>query len=142
MSKKLIIMSGPSGAGKSTYVKENYSEGVICSADRYFEELAMLNQTSYEEEFQPYLLAKAHQFCWWQFIHAIKVMDEPLVVIDNTNTQKWEFENYEFLAELEGYEVERVVVPFDPDKAEVYHSRNKHGVPLEVIERQIRDFEY
>jgi predicted kinase len=140
--KQLKIMRGIPGSGKTTYVKENYPEAVICSADNYFEEVAELNSTSYEEEFKPWLAGKAHQHCWGSFIHAVEVMDEPLVVVDNTNISHWEYENYMFLAELHGYEVEIVEIPFEAEKAEVYYERNTHGVPLEVIERMVENYEH
>jgi hypothetical protein len=69
-------------------------------------------------------------------------MDEPLVVVDNTNISHWEYENYMFLAELHGYEVEIVEIPFEAEKAKIYHERNTHGVPLEVIERMVENYEH
>lgn len=134
-------MRGIPGSGKSTYVNKHYPEAYVCSADNYFEEVADLNNTSYLEEFKPWLVGKAHQHCWNSFIHAVVVMVEPLVVVDNTNTNKWEFENFVFLGKEMGYEVEIVQIPFDPDKAEVYHSRNTHGVPLEAIKGMIQHYE-
>ena len=142
MRKKIVIMRGIPGSGKSTYVRENLDGAFICSADNYFEELAELNQTTYLEEFKPWLVGKAHQHCWGSFIHATVIMDEPLVVVDNTNIHHWEYENYVLLGEQMGYEVEVVQIPFDSDKAEVYHRRNTHGVPLEVIQRMINDYQH
>ena len=140
-NKQLKIIRGIPGSGKTTYVNENYPEAYVCSADNYFEEVADLNDTSYLEEFQPWLVGKAHQHCWGSFIQAVVVMDEPLVVVDNTNVNKWEYENYVLLAEQLGYEVEIIVTDMS-ESAEVYHERNTHGVPLEVIERMLREFEH
>ena len=133
-------MRGIPGSGKSTYVRENLDGALICSADNYFEELAELNQTTYLEEFKPWLVGKAHQHCWGSFIHATVIMDEPLVVVDNTNIKHWEYENYVLLAEQLGYEVEIIVTDMS-ESAEVYHERNTHGVPLEVIKRMIQHYE-
>ena len=140
--KKCVIVRGPSGAGKSTYAKENYPEATICSADLFFEERADLNGTTYEEEFDPRLLSMAHQHCFGDFIHALKVMNDDVILVDNTNTMKWEYENYVLLAELEGYKVEVITVPFDPEMAEVYHERNTHGVLLGDIKDQMARFEH
>ena len=135
-------MRGIPGSGKTTYVKENYPEAVICSADNYFEEVAELNNTSYEEEFKPRLVGKAHAHCRDFFNLMTEIMDEPLIVVDNTNINIWEYKtDYRDSGERRGYEVEIVEIPFDAEKAEVYYERNTHGVPLEVIERMIREYE-
>lgn len=140
--KKVIIMRGIPGSGKSTYIKEHLSEALVCSADDYFEELAALNDTSYLEEFKIYLVPRAHAFCRDSFNHATEVMDEPLVVVDNTNIRNWEYEeDYVDSALRRGYEVQIVEIPFSRDMAEEYHRRNKHGVPLEVIKRMMEDYE-
>ena len=135
-------MRGIPGSGKSTYIKEHLSEAFVCSADDYFEELAALNDTSYLEEFKIYLVPRAHAFCRGSFNHATEVMDEPLVVVDNTNIRNWEYEeDYVDSALRRGYEVQIVEIPFSRDMAEEYHRRNKHGVPLEVIKRMMEDYE-
>ncbi len=134
-------MRGVPGTGKSTHVRENYPDASVCSADDYFDEVAALNGTSYEEEFQPWLMGKAHQHCWYKFIHAVCYMSEPLVVVDNTNINKWEYENYIFLAGSV-YDVTIVEMPFDPELVEVYCERNTHGVPLESLQRMIDNYEH
>lgn len=138
--KEIKIVRGPPGSGKSTLVKEQYPDAVVCSADNYFDEVAGLNNTTYLEEFKPWLVGKAHQHCWGAYIHALCVMEEELIVVDNTNIKKWEYENYVFLAEINGYNVEIVEVPIT-ETAEVYHERNTHGVPLEVIQRMVDQYE-
>ena len=139
MSKKIVIMRGIPGSGKSTYVKENLDGAFICSADGYFEEMAEVNQTTYLAEFEPWLVGRAHQFCWGLFITAV-FDDEPLIVVDNTNIHGWEYYNYRLLGEKMGYEVEVVKMPAVLT-AEEYHSRNTHGVPLEVIKRMMAEYE-
>lgn len=141
---KVYIIRGAPGTGKTTEASKIMDEDenvVHCSADNYFYEVAALNGTSYLEEFKPWLVGKAHQFCWGAFIHALVVMGEETVIVDNTNTYKWEYENYVLLAEQLGYEVEIIVTDMS-ESAEVYHERNTHGVPLEVIERMLREFEH
>lgn len=141
---QVYIIRGAPGTGKTTEASEimDKDENVVhCSADNYFYEVAALNGTSYLEEFKPWLVGKAHQFCWGAFIHALVVMGEETIIVDNTNTYKWEYENYVLLAEQLGYEVEIITTDMS-ESAEVYHERNTHGVPLEVIERMLREFEH
>ena len=141
---KVYIIRGAPGTGKTTEASKIMDEDenvVHCSADNYFYEVAALNGTSYLEEFKPWLVGKAHQFCWGAFIHALVVMGEETIIVDNTNTYQWEYENYVLLAEQLGYEVEIIVTDMS-ESAEVYHERNTHGVPLEVIERMLREFEH
>ena len=138
--KKVIILRGIPGSGKSTLVKENYADAIVCSADNYFEEVAALNGTDYLTEFKPWLVGRAHQHCWHSFIHALCVMEEEIIVVDNTNIHEWEYENYSFLAEINGYNVEVISIPAT-ETAETYHERNTHGVPLEVIQRMMNEYE-
>lgn len=140
---KVYIIRGAPGTGKTTEASkmDKNENAVHCSADNYFYEVAALNGTSYLEEFKPWLVGKAHQFCWGAFIHALVVMGEETIIVDNTNTYKWEYENYVLLAEQLGYEVEIITTDMS-ESAEVYHERNTHGVPLEVIERMLREFEH
>ena len=141
---KVYIIRGAPGTGKTTEagtIMDDNRDAVHCSADNYFYEVAALNGTSYLEEFKPWLVGKAHQFCWGAFIHALVVMNEETIIVDNTNTYKWEYENYVLLAKELGYEVEIIVTDMS-ESAEVYHERNTHDVPLEVIERMLREFEH
>ena len=135
-------MRGPPGSGKSTYIEENYPEAPVCSADKYFEEVAELNDTSYEEEFKPWLVGKAHAYCRDYFNFLTEVMEEPLIVVDNTNIYHWEYKtDYLESGERRGYEVEIIEIPFDTGEAQEYFERNTHGVPLEVIERMCKEYE-
>ena len=68
-------------------------------------------------------------------------MGEKTIIVDNTNIYKWEYENYVLLAEQLGYEVEIIVTDMS-ESAEVYHERNTHGVPLNVIRRMLNEFEH
>ena len=141
---KVYIIRGAPGTGKTTEaskIMDKNENAVHCSADNYFYEVAAVNGTSYLEEFKPWLVGKAHQFCWGAFIHALVVMSEETIIVDNTNTYKWEYENYVLLAEELGYEVEIIITDMSKS-AEVYYGRNTHDVPFETIKRMLREFEH
>lgn len=128
-SKTLILMRGLPGAGKSTLIKNKYPNAIICSADHHF-----INPETQEYIFNPAEIANAHQACMNKAVNAIK-QNAPLIVIDNTNTQKWEFQKYVDLAKSNGYEV-KVENVFDGGLSdEDLAKRNTHRVPLQGIQR-------
>jgi len=129
---KVVIMRGIPGSGKSTWVRDNAANAVVCSADHWF-----VNSAG-EYVFNPAELKQAHQSCKDKFLAAL---DDncPLIVVDNTNTQKWEFEYYVQLAEQYGCAVDIVKVPHI--EASVAAARNSHGVPLAAIQRMLDRWE-
>jgi len=145
MQNKLIVLRGVSGAGKSTRAKELVREfldtnpndmALICSADDFF-----VNHESGEYEFVASALRQAHAWCQTRAELAME-LGLGLVVVDNTSTQKWEYQPYLDLSQRFDYEVEIVVVgQLDDDSLKEYANRNKHGVPLEVIRKQAKRFD-
>lgn len=139
--KKLIIMRGVSGSGKSTRTKElieelNPSSNHVCSADNFF-----VTRPHGEYKFDPKQLGQAHAWCRGNASAAMSLGTE-LVVIDNTNTQKREFQAYLDMASDMGYETEEVVVgEFSEAALQKYFERNAHGVPLVAIKRMAARFE-
>ena len=125
MSNLLVIMSGIPGSGKSTYVRENYPDAVVCSADDYFTD----SQGHYF--FQGNKLNKAHLECKMNFVTAIG-QSKPLIVVDNTNLNWRETGDYVETGLEAGYNVLVVRLLVEP---EVAASRNVHGVPAEAINR-------
>jgi len=78
----------------------------------------------------------------WGRAHQAMSIGIGMVVIDNTNTRRWEFEPYLELAEQFGYEVEKITIgQFDESNLKVYANRNKHKVPLDTIRKQAKRFE-
>lgn len=134
--KQVIIMQGLSGSGKTTLAQANFPNATVVSADRFFE------QGPLEYHFMPSLLGKAHAWCMSNFIHALGRGDSTIIV-DNTNTERWEWQNYVKLAELLGYKW-GVIDMSEGDKStdEELTARNVHGVPLEVIERQRERYDH
>lgn len=139
------IMRGVSGSGKSTRAKELLKEffetnpdgqALICSADDFF-----MNHATGNYEFNSKLLSQAHAWCRGKFTACLE-LGLDLVILDNTNTQYWEFQPYVELAKEFGYKVNlNRVGKLDDSSLKTYANRNKHGVPLEVIQKQAKRFE-
>ncbi|TMW59356.1 hypothetical protein Poli38472_004425 [Pythium oligandrum] len=100
--KQVVILRGIPGSGKSSLGREISMicqiRGVgctICSADPQFE-------TPRGYVFDPQKLSLAHDSCKERFQHALTNESTAIVVVDNTNTQRWEYEPYEILASESG----------------------------------------
>ena len=131
--KRVIILRGVSGSGKSTMARELSGEtGIIHSTDDYF-----MQGDKYI--FDPKNLHRNHQANLRAFRNSLSQGLSP-VIVDNTNTRKWEYENYIKEAEKAGYEVEVISVPHPDPK--VAAERNSHGVPEDMIRKMIKRWEY
>tara|TARA_Y200000002_G_scaffold344872_1_gene318399 strand:+ start:1379 stop:1789 length:411 start_codon:yes stop_codon:yes gene_type:complete len=127
-------MRGLPGSGKSTYVKENFPDAVVCSADSFF-----LNEDG-EYIFVNWKLQQAHQHCFRTFIDAV-TSDAETIVIDNTNICRWEYENYVFMAEKFGYRIRKIRMNFAESDIPLFGKRNIHGVPELKINQMFERFE-
>jgi len=139
---KLIVMRGVSGSGKSTKAREILKQvaageiAYICSADDYF-----IDRSSGMYNFDPKKIGGAHSWCKAKAETAMD-LGVNIVIIDNTNTKRWEYQPYIDLAEHFGYEVQiETVGQIDESNLKVYANRNKHGVSLDVIKKQAARFE-
>lgn len=133
--KRLVIMRGLPGSGKSTHAKElqgGVPTRVICSADDYF-----MKDGIYQ--FDPKQLGKAHEACKAK-AHTAMLKSMSVVIIDNTNMQKWEFQDYIAFGMMYGYKIEKIVCGNLID-IKLYAERNTHGVPFESIKRMAERFE-
>jgi predicted kinase len=63
------------------------------------------------------------------------------VIVDNTNTQRWEFQRYIDAAVAAGYEVRISAIEPVAEMLPVWAARGKHNVPLEVLERMMARWE-
>ena len=63
-------------------------------------------------------------------------------VIDNTNTQHWEYEKYVEAAKEQGFIVQVISIDWDAKDIPLYAERNSHGVPEEAIWRMAERWEY
>jgi len=132
--KRLYIFRGPSGSGKSTAARAFLSKnvGLHFEADEFFMQNGKYN-------FDASKLGQAHSDCQRRVRKAMEEGTYPLVV-SNTSMTKWEVNPYLALAKEFGYEVViyKVRGPWD---AELYASRNAHGVPLNVVQKQISKYQ-
>lgn len=126
----VTILRGVSGAGKSTYTQRNFPDAVVASADHFFG-----HGEAYK--FDPKKIGKAHEYSFETFKKAVD-SKQPSIVVDNTNTQKWEFERYVKYAEQHGYTVNVVRLKVDPNVAA---SRNVHGVPYDTVMKMQNRFQ-
>ena len=121
-----IIMRGLPGSGKSTLAKKlcaEHADHVYASADDYF-------MRGGRYQFSPRDLSKAHHACLKTFLLGV-ARRCPCVVVDNTNTQAWEYENYVTIAKIAGYKLRVVeILCISTEHAAMMNARNRHGVPL------------
>jgi predicted kinase len=65
-----------------------------------------------------------------------------VAVIDNTNTQHWEYEPYVKAAKEAGWDVQIITLDWNAHDIPLYAKRTKHGVPEEAIQRMADRWEY
>lgn len=142
----VYILSGCSGSGKSTEAKlirdrHAYLDKIgddwvtICSADHYFlynRIWELDGNASGTYNFNPALLGRAHGECLRRFIEAVQ-QEKQLIIVDNTNTTVEEMAPYYAVAGAYEAAVHIYTATTDPIVA---HARNKHNVPLHVVQAQ------
>lgn len=133
---KVVIMRGASGAGKSTYIKNNFPDAVVCSADHFF-----INEKG-EYIYNKDLISKAHEACMRKFLHCVQSyptsLPVELIVVDNTNIRFAELSPYALVAKVCGYEVEVIRLC---ENVNVAAERNTHNVPLKVVKDMAKGME-
>jgi len=149
--KYFLVLRGSPGSGKSTYAKKVLDRfcimfglsGCICSADYYFE------RKDGFYDWNPKLLNRAHQWCYEQVEKNMQPElddnwngDCDLIILDNTNIQKWNYRKYIELANKYGYKVKETIVgSLDVTMAEEYARRNVHGVSYKKVVKMMERFE-
>lgn len=135
----MVILRGISGSGKSTLASkllESNEDSIHLTSDDYF-----INLETGEYNFFGAKLPYAHE---WNQDRARRALKKGIkvVIIDNTNTQKWEAKPYVSEAISHGYEVQ-FIEPDTPWKldAEILSKKNQHGVPIEKIREMINRYE-
>lgn len=125
--KELLIIRGIPGSGKST-LANNYAleKGYVhVEADMYF----LTADSNYA--FDSNKVRDAHAWC--KKFASIIMSQNHDIVISNTFTRKWEYEDYLILAKKYGYNVTIIVANG------VY--KNVHDVSNEIVQRMIDRFE-
>lgn len=130
--KIMYIMRGPSGAGKSTTAKELGIRGTTLSTDDFW-----IKDGQYM--FVPSRIAEAHQWNQQRAKECLKKGISP-IIIDNTNIEAWEMKPYVHMAQEFGYQIRLVPVKVT-NTAEELAARNKHGVPLNIIQEMLQKYD-
>lgn len=135
MNKQCYINHGIPGSGKSTVAKilaEGLGNCVICSTDDFF-----MVDGEYKFDFR--FSKENHNKNFQKALQAMK--EGKNVIIDNTNTDRGQYNRYEKAAIENGYMVHHLYFKPEP---EVSYARNVHGVPRETIDNMsnklIKDF--
>ncbi|DBA01935.1 TPA: hypothetical protein N0F65_006668 [Lagenidium giganteum] len=146
-AKAVVILRGIPGSGKSSLARDLTAIGeaqhvgcVTCSADLTFE-----TQRGYM--FDAAKIGDAHATCQAQFLQALHDPAVRVVIVDNTHTQLWEYEQYETMTREQGEPGTRVHLLEmrcrDVIVCAQMAARNSHGVPvakvLQMYHRWTRD---
>ncbi|KAH3714898.1 uncharacterized protein LOC127855985 [Dreissena polymorpha] len=138
-SHTIFIMRGLPGSGKSTLVRgleQVYPGAVVCSADQYFMDSS--GKYCYDHK----KIEAAHMYCQSQAESSCS-NNMPVIIIDNTNIQRWNMAFYFKLAQS-SYYYHTVVVeaqtPWRYNPRELA-ARNHHNVDLEMISQKLRSLQ-
>ena len=126
----VYILRGLPGQGKSTVAQD--LGGEVVSADDYF-------VVDGKYEFDATKLKEAHKYARELFqIHLDNAVEK--IVVDNTNTQEWEFKDYKEKALERDYKVIELIVGTRNVDESV--ERNTHNVPRTVIRKMAKRFDF
>lgn len=125
---QVVILRGVPGSGKShlahqcaEYI-EDPTKVAVCSADNFFTD----NSNTYS--FSTSQLHKAHLHCFDQYLNAVLERKE-LIIVDNTNSQLWEYQCYVYICNLLAIPYSILEVPcLNVKMLEVFRSRCVHKV--------------
>ena len=148
--KRVFIFRGISGSGKSTIAKSIMKEELqeirkeesveneleidkiikYCSADDFF----MING-DYCYDYTK--LSEAHDYCLEKYLEGLNSSTVRILIVDNTNTETWEYSPYTALARVFKCDINIIEVHRDIKDC---ITENKHKVPVEIIKAQYKRF--
>lgn len=107
----------------------------VCSADDFFE------TKDREYSFSPSELADAHRYCRMKFMEALSNKVK-LIIIDNTNSKKWEYQVYKRIAKICGYSTQVFEISCKDDETFAkFIERSQHKVDKDAIRRAWNQWE-
>lgn len=143
--KVMVFMRGCPGSGKSyqatNILKQCYEnaniDDFIFSADKFF-----INKRTGRYHFNHNKLSEAHKASYEGAVQAVKYETTP-IIIDNTNTEAWEMENYAKLGVNNGYWIE-ILEPNSEWAWEGYelYKRGVHNVPYDVLINMLHRYDH
>lgn len=131
----ITLIRSCSGAGKTFLANQITNGGTTCpivEADDFF----LVGETFPKYQFDATLLHQAHSWCKLEAERLLRRYGS--VCVANTFTERWEFEPYIVMAQKYKTKL-HILEPDTPwafDLDELVR-RNAHGVPREVIEKQL-----
>jgi len=149
MAAPVFIMRGISGSGKSTVarqLKEAWDSTIAATNDEKVVSLCECRIISADDyfvgkdgvySFNPNRLKEAHAWAKESFENCLE-NPHCAIIVDNTNTRRWEYNHYVVAAEAAGRPVKIIRMVADPDVAA---ARNAHGLTSEMVWKQFNRFE-
>lgn len=125
INKTVILLRGCPNSGKSTIAELlclNREDAIICCADDYYTD----EWGGYH--FDPSKIGQAHKACQGKFLNALTNPEINLIVVANTNSQRFEINFYQEHTIDEGYRFSSIVV-----ERRNHMEDNGHNVPREII---------
>ena len=143
-SSHVVVLRGVPGSGKSYLAHQcaeyhkDPTQVTICSADKF-----LTSESTGEYSFSTSQVHKAHLRCFDYFLEAI-LEQKRLIVVDNTNSQIWEYQAYVYICDLLSVPYTILEVPcLDTQMLEMYRSRCIHNLnraaSLSMYERWQKD---
>lgn len=140
---KIIVMQGIPGSGKSTLAKKlfaDFNEAVGNSVVTYSTDDFWMDNGVYR--YDPARAGEAHRWNQRRTIEAMQA-GTGLIIIDNTNIQKWQAQVYFTLADIYGYEKSVISVQVAIEVAIKRNSQRSFDrrIPEDVLRRMHADLE-